>query len=110
MFDKINSKNDSWEAWIDARPPKPNGAGKLYVTGLVTTHPSKQAVLALGISINPKILVLEVLLVDAPIPTKQPQEVRYEQFLKETDQYEYVEIFYGGKEPWKSPSPIPIVH
>jgi hypothetical protein len=94
MLNRFTSQN--WSAWINTQPIQPT-PGTLIVVGEVFTHPSKVAVLVKRVpqGINPKILLLEVVLHSSGVPTKQPQWVKYAEALSSIGQYESIEVFFG---------------
>lgn len=94
---KITTRD--WAAWVNLMPPLPTPGGTLHVTGEVDTHSTKFAFLkrAEPQGINPKILILDLMVQAGIVPAKNPQRVHYTEALKEKQQYTSVEIRYEGK-------------
>jgi hypothetical protein len=89
-----------WNAWINKQPIQSTNGGTLHVTGQVTTHPSNAAFLVKRIpqGINPRILLLEIVLYISVAPTKQPQLVHYQEPLENDGQISSIQVFYKDEE------------
>jgi|SRR5687767_3674995 len=85
-----------WAAWVNLMPPLPTPGGTLHVTGNVDTHSTDFAFLEKAVpqGINPKILMLNLIVETGIVPVKNPQRVHYTEPLAQKKQYQTVEIFY----------------
>jgi len=90
--------NQIWHAWIDTQPVQ-STAGTLHVVGEIVTHPSQVAVLIRKVpqGINPRILMLEIVLQASRIPTKQPQQLKYAEAVESLEQYGSIDVLHNGK-------------
>jgi hypothetical protein len=103
-------KTQSWYAWLDLTPPKPD---EFHVVGdIFVSNPGIQASLHKKNpqGINPKILLLDLLLIQQPGMWPQVMtwvHARYDRVLPPSSpQYESVEIFLDGKSIKKVPVDI----
>ncbi|MCF0060568.1 heme peroxidase family protein [Dyadobacter chenwenxiniae] len=98
---EINQIGDTfdWRATVDLQPVQPTPGGTLSVVGKINMHQEiKVAQLQKRIpqGINPSILQLEIIKIDAELP-EGIQEIRYEENLTTTDQYSSIEVFLGSE-------------
>jgi hypothetical protein len=98
-FIMTNVTTTNWAAWVNLMPPRPTPGGTLHVTGDVDTHSTDFAYLekANPQGINPKILLLNLIVETGIVPATNPQKVHYTEGLRQKDQYSRVEIFYKGE-------------
>jgi hypothetical protein len=94
---KITTSN--WTAWVNLMPILPTPGGTLHVTGDVDTHSADFSFLekANPQGINPKILLLNLVVETGYVPATNPQKVHYTEGLQQKDQYTSIEIFYQGE-------------
>lgn len=94
---KVTTSN--WTAWINLMPPLPTPGGTLHVTGDVDTHSSDFAYLSKAVpqGINPKILLLNLIVETGIVPATNPQKVHYTEALQKKDQYSSIEILHKGE-------------
>ncbi|MEO6282992.1 MAG: heme peroxidase family protein [Dyadobacter sp.] len=100
FVDEINPIGDAfdWRATINLQPIQPTAGGTLSVTAKIKMHHEiKVAILQKRIpqGINPSILQLEIVKVDAEFEG-DIQEIRFEENLNTTDQYSLIEVFVGS--------------
>lgn len=92
-------ETSKWNAWIDIQPIQPTQYGTLHVAGEIFTHPSQSAILVKAVpqGTNPKILLLNIIMVRSAVPTRQPLFLSYSESLLDASQYSSIDVLYTGK-------------
>jgi hypothetical protein len=93
------TKTSNWHAWINMQPIQPTKGGTLHVTGEIVDHPTQVATIVKKVpqGINPRILLLEIIIHTSGVPIKQPQTMNYPESLAEGQKYDSIEVFLNSK-------------